>query len=370
MYTSEDPRKAELIGQVVSEARKRVAPENAGEVERFIRRYFALVAPDDIIYTKLETLLGGALSLWEFGRERAPDTAKLRLLNPSPDREGWDTEHTVVEMVNDDMPFLVDSLTADFALHDRLVHLIIHPIVLVRRDADGRRIDASLDPDQGQEFAESYMHIEIDQKTDAPEIEVIRSRIEKVLADVRSAVTGWPPMRRKLAEVLDQLDRAHPPVPADELEESKEFLRWLDDENFVFLGYREYRFITENGNDYLQLVPESGLGLLRAVRPESAERGKMPFSAEFSQFARRKEILIVAKANNRSTVHRSVHMDRVSVKEFDDNGRLIGEHRFLGLFTSAAYARSVKFIPMLRRKANRIIERAGLGATSHAGKAL
>ncbi|MGK2858711.1 MAG: NAD-glutamate dehydrogenase, partial [Thermoanaerobaculia bacterium] len=158
--------------------------------------------------------------------------------------------------------------------------------------------------------------------------------------------------------------------PKDELDEAVEFLRWLADNNFVLIGYRRYSFHSENGADFLRIVEGSGLGVLRRVRQESLERGVQPFAPEFSAFARNTDLLIVAKANSRSTVHRPVHMDRIGIKYFDEKGNLLGEDRFLGLFTSAAYSRSVHEIPLLRRKASRTIERAGLGETSHDGKAL
>ncbi len=369
MFTSEDPRKPELIEDIVARSRKVVPPEGAAEVERFIRKYFGLVAPDDIVYTHPETLLGSALSLWALGRDREPGVSNVRLYNPTLEREGWDLEHTVVEVVNDDMPFLVDSVTAEFGRDDRLVHLVIHPVIEVTRDAEGHRLGTG-PADGGTTLAESYMHIEIDQETDSHELDKIRVRVEKVLEDVRAAVADFQPMRQKLSEAIAELDAAHVPISEDELAESEEFLRWLDDDNFVFLGYRRYRFTTDEGNDYLQVEPGTGLGILREVRPESARRGSVPFSEEFSRFARRKELLIVAKANTHSTVHRPVHMDRISIKRFDQQGQVEGEHRFLGLFTSAAYSRSVKFIPMLRHKVSRIIDRAGLNPAGHAGKAL
>src|SRR5205085_8704283 len=142
------------------------------------------------------------------------------------------------------------------------------------------------------------------------------------------------------------------------------------DGNFIFLGFRRYGFETRGGNDYLPALPESGLGILRAMREESAQRSAAPMTSEFSEYARKKDLLIITKTNSRSRIHRAVPMDRVGIKRYDDDGNLIGEDRFLGLFTSAAYSRSVREIPMLRLKAKRTIERAGLDPRSHNGKAL
>src|SRR5262249_41749815 len=160
------------------------------------------------------------------------------------------------------------------------------------------------------------------------------------------------------------------PMPAEEVDEARAFLKWLDDGNYIFLGFRRYGFETRGGKDFLPARPESGLGILREMRDESKERSEQPLSPEFSANARRKDLLIITKANNRSTVHKNVPMDRVGIKRYDDKGELIYEDRFLGLFTSAAYSRSVREIPMLRLKFKRVLDKAGLDPRSHNGKAL
>ena len=371
MAITAEERKADLVDRLAREARTRVGADLAESVEHFIRRYFALVAPDDIIYTSVETLLGGALSLWEFGANRQPGAAKVRLFNPSIETVGWGLEHTVVEVVNDDMPFLVDSVTAEINRRERNIHLLLHPVARVRRDREGNRIEVTdtleAPPDA---VVESYMHLEIDQETDPAEVEAIRLSLAQILGQVRLAVADWRAMRARLAVDIEELGVTPPPMPHEETEEASAFLRWLDDGNFVFLGYRRYGFETRDGNDYLPILPGSGLGILRELRPESGERGLKPLTPEFSEYARHKDLLIITKANSRSTIHRAVPMDRVGIKRYDAGGNLVGEDRFLGLFTSAAYSRSVREIPMLRLKAKRTIERAGLDPSSHNGKAL
>ncbi len=368
--TAED-RKVDLVQRLAIEVRNRVSADDAESVAHFVWRYFALVSPDDIIYTSFDTLLGAVLSLWEFGRERKPGTPKIRLFNPTAEKNGWALEHTIIEIVNDDMPFLVDSVTAEINQRRRNIHLLLHPVVSVRRDAKCRRVElASTQTATTDALTESYMHIEIDQETEAAELESIRASLERVLEQVRLAVTDWRAMRERLSENIREIEGHKLPMPQEEVDEADAFLRWLDDGNFIFLGYRRYGFETRKGKDYLPARPESGLGILREVRPESIERSKEPLSPEFSAYARRKDLLIITKANNRSTIHRPVPMDRIGIKLYDGNGELIGEDRFLGLFTSAAYSRSVSEIPMLRLKFKRTLDHAGLDPRSHNGKAL
>src|SRR2546423_3135341 len=333
MTLAAEERKADLVQRLAAEAQKRGGEPAA----HFVWRYFALVAPDDIIYTAFDTLLGSALSLWEFGKQRQAGCPKVRLFNPSVDKNGWSLEHTIVEVVNDDMPFLVDSVTAEINQRERKIHLLLHPVVRVRRDANGNRLEGG--SDEGA-ITESYMHVQIDQETEPKELDLLCKSIEKVLADVRVSVADWRTMRQRLQDDIQELDSKKLPMPAEEVEEAKAFLRWLDESNYIFLGFRRYGFETKKGKDYLPADAKSGLGILREMRPESVERSKDPLSSEFSAYARRKDLLIITKANNRSTVHRPVPMDRVGIERYDDKGELIGEDRFLGLFTYAADSRS------------------------------
>ena len=134
MTMTAEQRQVHVVGRLVAEARDRVPAEQSESVEHFIRRYFAHVAPDDIIYTSVDTLLGGALSLWEYGAQRTPGTPKVRLFNPTQEEHGWSTEHTVIEIINDDMPFLVDSVSAEIHRRDRKIHLLMHPVIRSVRD--------------------------------------------------------------------------------------------------------------------------------------------------------------------------------------------------------------------------------------------
>jgi len=371
MTISPEQRKADLVDRLATEAHKRVDKAQADSAEAFVRRYFALVSPDDIIYTAFETLLGGALSLWQFGEKRKVGTPEVRLFNPTVEGNGWGLEHTVIEIVNDDMPFLVDSVSAEVNRLGRNIHLLLHPVVRVRREASGKRVELTATQNaQIDAIVESYMHVEVDQETDAAELESIGASLERVLNDVRAAVSDWQAMRQTLKADVAELEHVKLPMPQEEVAEARAFLQWLDEGNFILVGYRRYGFETRDGKDYLPPVVESGLGILRGIRTESAERGAAPLTPEFSEYARTKDLLIVTKANSRSTIHRLVPLDRIGIKRYDDNGNLIGEDRFLGLFTSAAYSRSVREIPMLRLKAKRTIERAGLDPRSHNGKAL
>ncbi|HEX2836429.1 MAG TPA: NAD-glutamate dehydrogenase [Thermoanaerobaculia bacterium] len=365
-----EQRLVELIDRLAAEVRRRVSPEEGESVEHFVRRYFAHVAPDDVIYTSFETLVGGVMSLWELGAQRTPGTPKVRIFNPSPETNGWAIEHTVIEIANDDMPFLVDSVSAEIRRRERKIHLLLHPVIRTVRDPQGHRIEITDTLHGAGANVESYMHVEIDQETEPAELESIRQSLEHILREVRLAVRDYQPTRARLAEDIHELEGAKLPMPVEEVNEAISFLKWLDEGNFIFLGHRRYTFATKPDGDYLTPAPEKGLGILSDIRPESVDRGNQPLSAEFSEYARKKDLIIITKSNNPSVIHKRVPMDRIGIKRYDTNGNLIGEDRFLGLFTTAAYNRSVFEIPMLRLKATRATTRAGFEKQSHNGKAL
>ncbi|HEV7239700.1 MAG TPA: NAD-glutamate dehydrogenase [Thermoanaerobaculia bacterium] len=370
-----EERQVDLVDRLVAEARRRVSldqrEDQAESVEHFVRRYFAHVAPDDVIYTSFETLIGGALSLWDLGAQRTPGTPTIRLFNPTVEKNGWGLEHTVIEIVNDDMPFLVDSVSAEIQRRDRKIHLLLHPVIRTVRDSSGKRIEVTDTRHAPSDaIVESYMHVEIDQETEPSELESIQASMANILLQVRLAVRDFRTMRARLQEDVAELETAKLPMPAEEVDEARQFLRWLDDGNFIFLGHRRYAFNTRDDKDYLEPITETGLGILSQIRPESVERASAALSPEFSAYARRKDLIIITKANSRSVIHRPVPMDRIGIKRYNDAGNLIFEDRFLGLFTSAAYNRSIFDIPMLRLKAKRTLDRAGLDPHSHNGKAL
>jgi glutamate dehydrogenase len=210
------------------------------------------------------------------------------------------------------------------------------------------------------------MQIEITPENDPADLARLTQTLSGVLADVRAAVTDWQHMRRVLREVVAELSAQPSPVPAAELAEVQDFLRWLDDDNFTFLGYREYLFDGAAN-------PEHGpLGILRdETHPVfGGLRDLCSLPADVQDFVRRRELLVITKSNRRATVHRTAHMDAIGVRRFGANGEVTGVRVFLGLFTSLAYSRNCRSIPLLRLKVRRILERSGLSPTSHDGKAL
>ncbi len=367
-----DQLKSDLVEKCVQRIHDRLEPKRAKTVERFLRHFYANVPPDDLVDEAPDNLYGAALSMFGFAQQRGTDAPKVRVYNPRLEEHGWKSSHTVVEIVNDDMPFLVDSVTAELNERDAEVHLVIHPIVSVERDAAGK-LKALYDDDTAPEGAEkeSVMHVQISEQP-IERLDDLREGLENVLRDVRVSVQDWRAMRDRCTAVIDGIEKNPPPLPEDELNEGIAFLKWLAADHFTFLGYRSYSFVGKGQSAHVEVAPDSGLGILRDqdVRMFDGLRtlGKLP--PEVRNFLKEPQLVRVTKANHKSTVHRPVHMDTIAVKMFDKKGAVTGEHLFAGLFTSVAYSRSPRDIPLLREKVEGIVERTGFEGGSHDGKAL
>ncbi|HEV2547955.1 MAG TPA: NAD-glutamate dehydrogenase [Stellaceae bacterium] len=368
-----EQQKNEAVESAAMLAAQRLGRERGDDVARFLRQFYGHVPPDDICARPAEDLYGAALSLWRFAESRTPGQAKVRVINPRLEEHGWRSARTTVEIVNDDMPFLVDSITAALAAKGHTVHLVIHPILRVERDAGGRltRLHDADAKTNGKALRESFMHVEVSEESDPRRLAELAMHLEGVLAEVRVAVEDWQPMRQRLAQIVDGLQGSPPPLPQSEQREALDFLAWLEDDNFTFLGFREYHF-GEGKEGGLDIVRGSGLGILRneSYTVFDGLRNFATLPPDVREFLREPRLMMISKSNRRAAVHRPVHMDVICVKMFDKSGKAVGERLFVGLFTSLAYSRSPRAIPLLRRKVEHVMGRSGFPPSSHDGKAL
>src|SRR5438309_10062059 len=336
--------------------------------EKFAQLYYAEVDPEELAAREPRDLQGAAAAQLAFAR-RFPGGTKVRAYNPLREQHGWQSTHTVVEIVNDDMPFLVDSVTMEVNRQGLTLHLVVHPVLRVTRDASGELVEVSAPGDSTAGRLESFMHVEVDRQTDAAKLAELEGGIAKVLADVAAAVKDWRAMQARMVDVLSRIESARSAVPHAELEEGRAFLAWLLNHHFTFLGCRDYQLASVKGEDVLRIVPGSGLGILRE-RGETVSASFATLPPEARRRARVKELLVLTKANARATVHRPGQLDYVGIKRFNDKGEVIGETRFLGLYTHTAYSENPMQVPLLRRKLGEVIKRAGLLPAGYSGKAL
>src|SRR5829696_4933013 len=364
--------KDELLDKVVERVREQMPEEWAAQVEEFVRQYYAWISAEDLAERSPIDVYGAAVAHWTFAYQRTPGTSKSRVYNPQFDEHGWQSTHTVLEIVTDDMPFLVDSTRMGVNRQGYAIHLMLHPIMKVRRDDAGRLVEV-LDPDSADEDAvsESVIHVEVDRQTEPEVLEDLHECIESILTQVRAAVEDWQEMRGTVEKIVSGLDEDSPaPIDEEDLAEAKAFLEWIANDNFTFLGYREYDLLTEDGEDLLRSVPETGLGILRESGREPVSQSFAKLPPEVRKLAHATYLLNLTKANSRATIHRPSYMEYVGIKKFDSSGEVTGERRFLGLYTFSAYSMSAFDIPLVRRKVRYVLERAGFLPESHNEKDL
>ncbi|MDE8667345.1 NAD-glutamate dehydrogenase [Pseudarthrobacter sp. H3Y2-7] len=352
-----------------------------GDQEGFLADYYQHLAEEDARSYSRDVLASRAETHRNVAATRRPGQANVAVVN--------EEDSSVVYVVTDDMPFLVDSVNAELVRQRAAIRLVLHPLFVVTRNREtGALVKVDRVPShigissgdtaampllshliaQGENAShmESWIAVEINRVSDEARASLLEG-LERVLADVRAAVEDWPKMRNKAMQIAASLDQVANPAQIAELKQAQDLLHWLDDGNFTFLGYREYDLVNVNGEDVLELREDSGLGLLR----DKAGAPHLQHLTEAGRKkAREKRALVITKANSRSTVHRPAYLDYIGVKSFDAAGNVNGERRFIGLFATSAYAGSVRDIPIVREKVAAVLGSAGFPPDSHSGKDL
>lgn len=369
MRSADEHQRNELLHRIEDNAIWRLGDDARSSISPFLSLYWARVPLDDIEGRPPDALFGAAFAHWRLAELRPAAMPLVRVYNPRLDEHGWRSEHTVIEVVTDDMPFLVDSLIAELNRHDLAVHLVVHPIVRVHRDASGRLLGVAMPGEPADSaLTESFMHVEVTHRP-ADKLAGIEENIRRVLSDVRAAYSDWLPTRERLDETIASLGSS----PSDEgVQEAQAFLQWIRENNFTFLGYRAYEFSREASGRIAHIVDGSGLGLLRDLRftvfDDLLAEGLVP--PPLSRFLDRNDLLAVVKADRYSTVHRGVLIDCI-LTQYERNAEgPAGMQLFIGLFSAAAYNRSARNIPLLRQKLARVLTSAGFEPRSHDGRAL
>jgi glutamate dehydrogenase len=355
-------QEAELIGSVCSRVKERLPEEQAGQCAAFVRQYYHRVPADDLAARRPLDLYGAAVAHWNLAQQREPGRAKVHVYNPDFEQYGWQSAHTVLEIVNDDMPFLVDSVTMELSRQGYSIDLMIHPVIKIRRDEHGA-LQEVLEPDASgpDVMPEWIMHVEVVRETDPIRLGELSDGIERVLEQVRRVVEDSELMRGQARELIDVFERDRPPVPPLEFEAAKAFLAWIADDHFTFFGYREYELVIDDGGARMEAVPGSGLGMSRGAPKQPYRK----LDASELEFARGKHPFVLAKANSRATVHRPAYLDYIGVRRFGLDGEVVGESRFLGLYTTAAHKERAREIPVVNGKILTVLTRAGFPPGSH-----
>ncbi|WP_284742177.1 NAD-glutamate dehydrogenase [Amycolatopsis sp. RTGN1] len=368
-FGQRSPASPEQIRDDLIDAAAGLAPE----IGELIRLYYRHIPAEEIVGDEPVNLVGAVRSHLQLAKSRMPGRPAVRLLNPTVAEDGWAREATVVQVVTDDMPYLVDSIAAEFARDGVQVQRIVHPIVVVSRDLTGELQEVHPDADPGEppanSAAESWMYIEIDFVTDPNRARELDNRLSSVLGDVREVVEDAEKMAQTACQLASELETDPPKLPQAEVAEGARLLRWLADGHFTFLGYRRYELVDnphpDSDDPALRAVLASGLGVLR--QDSLAARG-LTAGPDTAASALSPTLLVLTQASAPSTVHRPVYPYYVGVKTFDGEGHVTGEHRFLGMFTTTALHENVLDIPVVCKRVREVIHRAGFPMESFSGQ--
>lgn len=370
--TQED-LKQKILDDVAENVKQQVNPALRKSAETFSRIYYANVALEDLMDASLEFLVTSVLSIWELCLNRAPGEVKLRIYNTKKEVKGHIFSQMIVEIVNDNMPFIVDSVTGVINSLGYATHLMIHPVIKIERDASNtlKKVFPS-GHEENEGIYESLIHCEILGIFSTKKLKALEEAIIFALNDTRSAVDDWEKMRTQLRLVIRDLQKNPPAIPKDELKETLAFLEWIEDNHFTFLGYCKYLLVPNQKTIQRSVLPRAGLGILRD--PSKRAISHIFKGVELSPVNREQVLephpLLITKTSELSLVHRRDPMDSITIKKFNKNGIVVELHQFVGLFTSVAYNKSVWDIPLLRQKSAHIMKRSGFSEKWHDGKAL
>jgi glutamate dehydrogenase len=359
----------ELLSILQTRLLKLVQPGEKDAITWFNELFFGIVPLEELLARHDTDLLGCTLSFWRFFQNYAGQGEKLRVFNPDTQQHGWQSTHSVVEILHRDSPFLVDSVRMVLNRQGYAIHTLQNSVMAVKRNNEGV-LETVLDPHSksAQAQFESVMYIEIDRCASATELKRVATSLEEVLSHVRAAVADFAAMEEQARALMKSLkSKQFGFFPAAERKECEAFIAWLLEDHFTFLGYERFSINEGLQNQQLGILQEHCLGVL-ALNPRDESLTGLP--DKVVDYLRAPVLLSFAKASQSSKVHRPAYPDYVSIREVDDKGKVLVEHRFMGLYTSRVYADTVELIPHLRQKVAAVRTASGFTSHSHLGKEL
>ncbi|MDT0511233.1 MULTISPECIES: NAD-glutamate dehydrogenase [unclassified Halomonas] len=371
-HVANDEARQDLLKQLDERLNAKLDAAKAEAVGAFAKYFYAAIPLDDLEDRRLDDIYGATLSMWHFLLQFDPADPKVRVFNPDFEEHGWQSPHTFVAVLHEDMPFLVDSVRIELNRRGMTVHAIHNAVLATERDRGHRLVSVTSPKDSAAPAQrESLIVIEIDRHSDSEELQEMQASLEEVLVDVRTAVADFDPMRAKVEEALSELRTCCPPqTDPDDHAEAITFLEWMLEDNFTFLGYDTYSVKGTADKETFEKEKGSELGVFRLDQPRYRERIRTELGIENGHYVLVPELLTFSKSAHHARIHRPTYPDYISIDRYDEQGRLIGEHRFLGLFTASVYNESPRNVPILRRKLKAVMEIAGFNPKGHNGKQL
>jgi glutamate dehydrogenase len=359
-----------MTHKLIKDAAK-LLPKNASKgLKDFLSGLYENVPEEDMAMMDSDIISSTAQIHWDLLRDRKQGQANISIQSPEIKEDDGSIGTTYIDVVSDDMAFVVDSVAAEISRHNKIVHLLIHPITHAQYDKKGE-FKSTLKKNTDEGRAVSHIHIELVGAMPEALMKELKSDIQDIIEDVYFATRDWIPMRDKLRKCQKALGKAPSRYSDEEIEEYLSFLEYMYKDNFTLLGYREYKFTEKKGEVASTTVKGKSLGLFsNEIKPVYINDQTDGLPQDLQIKRHNLKPINISKVNRLSTVHRRVPLDAVAVKQYNDKGEVIGECLFVGLFTSVTYSRSIQDVPFLRWKADMVMHKSGFEKGSHDYKAL
>ncbi|RMF16088.1 MAG: NAD-glutamate dehydrogenase [Gammaproteobacteria bacterium] len=360
----------ELLDREIDE---RLKAEEASSIKAFARIFYESSPLEELREKRLSDAYGSTVSCWKFLQQYKAGPAKVEVSNPNLEENGWQSTHTVITLLMPNMPFIVDSVRMALARLGLNIFAMHNAVLKISRTAGGK-FKTLHDRQQGagkkDVQCEAFMYVEVDRHSSTRDLEQIRNELQTVLEEVATAVSDYPLMKAKAIEMSEAFSKKVKGVDDAARKEAQAFLDWLAQDHFTFLGYDEYSYEGEGEELVLKQVPGSELGILKShqERPRKLTLSGLPRQAREAILG--PDICIFSKSAERSRIHRPAYPDYVSIKRYDARGKMVGEVRFLGLYTFQVYNERTEDIPLVRQKIRYVREQAGFAPQDYAGKEL
>ncbi|MEH6580229.1 MAG: NAD-glutamate dehydrogenase [Amphritea sp.] len=331
----------------------------------FTEQFFSVSAPEELRRRSLDDLYSTALSYWQAIQTYDVSKPEVRVFNPDYEQYGWHSNHTIIQIHNVDMPFLVDSVRMELNRRELAIHGVNNCVLAVERTAAHKLKGMKSAKERSEKSrVESVVYLEVDRHSDQAVLDELRQSLMAVLADVRAVVEDFSLLTQKVQDLKEELHQRDANNP--EIKETRKLMDWLLDEHFIFQGYEEIEFRQTKKQLEAVSIKETRLGTQRQNGDDKVYR----LSEAEQQFVLEPRLIMFSKDRERSKVHRPAYRDLIIIKRFDAKGKVIGECRFYGLYTSSVFIINPLRIPVVRHKLLEILSNCGFEPGGHSHKSL
>ncbi|GMR02652.1 MAG: NAD-glutamate dehydrogenase [Acidimicrobiia bacterium] len=357
-----------LVDRLIASIPADISAKRRAMLEPFARMYIKRLPEAEVPDLPIEQLLAEISDLLDFVDTRSAGSPAIRVFSKNDTDTGSTTPGSVVQIVSDDGPFLVDSVSAVVARSGAGIVRHLHPVIGTVRDGAGRL--AAITAARGADRRESVQHFDLDRDLPDDVARALEAEIAQVLRDVTVSVRDFDAMRTAVGGMIETAKASVHHYSYEEITETVDFLTWLLDDNYVLLGYKEYVVTDSDEGRNVKARPESGLGILSENGSEQPSVLLSDLPPHLRERYMGGDLLVITKTNRHATVHRDARMDYIGIRRIDQDGSMVAELRLLGLFTSKAYMAPAGEIPVLRRKLRQVLQIQDVIEGSHDYKSI